>query len=67
METEILDDNTTQKIRNIEYATFLDRFLAAILDSIIKMVALGYLCVGNNRTKMCLRKMRILGQIIGQR
>ena len=42
METEILDDNTTQKIRNIEYASFLDRFLAAIMDSIIKMVALGY-------------------------
>jgi len=43
METEILDDNNYNKIRNVQYATFLDRALAAILDIIITIVPLGYL------------------------
>jgi uncharacterized RDD family membrane protein YckC len=43
METEILDDNNYNKIRNVEYATFLDRFLAAILDFFITIGPLGYL------------------------
>ena len=43
METEILDDNNYNKVRNIQYATFLDRFLAAILDMVITIIPLGYL------------------------
>jgi len=43
METEILDDNNYSKIRNVEYATFLDRFLAALLDFIITLGPLGYI------------------------
>ena len=43
METEILDDNNFNKIKNVEYATFLDRFLAAILDFFITIGPLGYL------------------------
>jgi uncharacterized RDD family membrane protein YckC len=43
METEILDDNVNNKIRNVQYATFLDRFLAFLLDYIIKIGPLGAL------------------------
>lgn len=43
METEILDDNNYSKVRNVQYATFLDRFLAAILDFLITIGPLFYL------------------------
>jgi len=43
METEILDDNNYRKIHNIQYATFLDRLLASVLDNIILIIPMGAL------------------------
>ena len=43
METEILDETNHDQIRNVHYATFLDRFLAAILDMLITTGPLFYL------------------------
>lgn len=43
METEILDEQNHDRIRNVQYATFLDRLLASILDSIIIIGPVFYL------------------------
>ena len=38
METEILDDNTYDKVRNVTYASFGARFGASLLDGLITMI-----------------------------
>ncbi len=63
METEILDDNNYKKIRNIQYATFLDRFLAAVLDFLITIGPLGYLMYLGYTGKNLV--LLLLGTILG--
>ena len=63
METEILDDNNHNKIKNDQYATFLDRFLAAILDFFITLGPLGYLMYLGYTEKSIV--LMLIGGIIG--
>lgn len=43
MENEILDDANHDRIRNVQYATFLDRLLAYLLDTLITIGPIFYL------------------------
>jgi len=47
METEILDENDYNKVRNVQYAGFGERLLASILDSLIMMTpVVGFMYLG---------------------
>lgn len=63
METEILDDNNFNEIRNVQYATFLDRLLAALLDFLITIVPVGALMYFGYVNKSLV--MLISGTVVG--
>ena len=65
METEILDDNNYNDIRNVQYASFGLRLGATILDGLITLIPLGLLTYMGyqNKSLMFLLLSALLGML----